>query len=673
MNMDDAVRTFAAESRELLEEMEAALLTLEQSPEDSDLINAIFRAAHTIKGSSGVFGFEAVEAFTHVAENLLDRLRAGRLGVSAELIALLLACRDHIALLVEAAVVDEPLDGAGQAHGETLLTQLRGLLDGGSAPTSAAPAAAASETASETADSWSLKMNFQPELLQHGFDPLSLLRYLSGMGELVSVQRTGVLPPLAELDPELCYWGIDLTLAAEGLTRQALESAVEFFQEGGEIAIQPQPRAVELAPVASEPAVAPVATRAEAAPEGGSQRPPGWRTSGGKSIRVDAQKLDQLINLVGELVISGATTNLQAQRLGDERLLESMSGMSRLVEEIRDSALRLRMVQIGETFNRFQRVVRDTAAELGKAITLSVTGAETELDKTVVEKIGDPLMHLVRNAMDHGIESPEERVAAGKPSHARLGLNAYHDSGSIVIEVSDDGYGLDHRRILAKARERGLVGPNQQLSHAEIERLIFEPGFSTASQVTNLSGRGVGMDVVKRNIEALRGTVEVDTTPGRGTVFTIRLPLTLAIIDGFLVGVGHSSYVIPLDMVQECIEVTEEVRGETMSDARYINLRGEVLPFLRLNELFDEQRRDLTRENIVVVQYAGAKAGLVVEELLGEFQTVIKPLGPIFAQLRGVSGATILGTGEVAVILDVPQLVQAAAGQAGVSHNATVH
>jgi two-component system chemotaxis sensor kinase CheA len=316
-------------------------------------------------------------------------------------------------------------------------------------------------------------------------------------------------------------------------------------------------------------------------------------------------------------------------------------------------------------------VVRDVSAEIGKDIALQISGADTELDKTVVEKIGDPLMHLVRNSMDHGIEPAEERIAAGKSARGTVRLNAYHDSGSIVIEVSDDGRGLNTARILAKAQEKGLVPSGQSLTPAEIHRLIFEPGFSTAEKITNLSGRGVGMDVVKRNIEALRGTVDLASRPGEGTVFTIRLPLTLAIIDGFLVGVGKASYVVPLDTVIECIEMAGDQRPA--GDANYISLRGEVLPFVRLHDMFGEAQRRQGRENIVVVQYGGQKAGLVVDELLGEFQTVIKPLGKIFQGLAGVSGATILGSGEVAVILDVPQLIQSAASRSLRAASATIH
>jgi two-component system chemotaxis sensor kinase CheA len=379
-------------------------------------------------------------------------------------------------------------------------------------------------------------------------------------------------------------------------------------------------------------------------------------------IRVQATKLDQLIDLVGEMVIASAGANMLARKSGEAALVESTSIITGLVEQIRDSALQLRMVQIGETFTRFQRVVRDTSRELGKDIELVISGSEAELDKSVVEKLGDPLMHLVRNALDHGIEGPAARTAQGKPAKGTLRLNAYHESGSIAIEIIDDGAGMNREKILNKAREREIIGPNQTLTDSEIYSLIFEPGFSTADKITNISGRGVGLDVVKRNITALRGSVEVESREGEGSTFRIRLPLTLAIIDGFLVGVGKASYVIPLGTVVECIELSEKNRTETLN-RQYINLRGEVLPFVRLREQFEVAEGGGKRENIVVVQYAGQKIGLVVDELMGEFQTVIKPLGSIFKHIKGIGGSTILGSGDVALILDVQSLVALATVQ----------
>jgi len=712
MNLDDAKETFLLESRELLEEMESALLRIEETPDDEDAVNAVFRAAHTIKGSSGVFGFDEVQALTHIVESVLDRLRAGELGVDGDLVALLLTSRDRIGVLVESAVAGTPRDEGDEAVCEQLRAGLNRYLDADAAP--ALPVESVAEVVQDDAprvatDNWHISLRFAPDALRNGLDPLALLRYLGRLGDLVNVTTLlDALPQLDEFDPESCYLGLEIDLRSDA-ERAEIDDVFEFFREDARIQILPpnakidayialidslpeenlrlgeiliqggaltaaeleqalkhqaqsgagteseRPRLGEL--LVEERAVPQPVVEAAAAKQERS-RQSAERTA--RSIRIDAEKLDTLINLVGELVIAGATTNLLAQRLGDEGLRESTSVMSRLVEEIRDSALRLRMVQVGDTFNRFQRVVRDVSRELQKDIHLEINGGETELDKTVVEKIGDPLMHLVRNAMDHGIEPADQRAEAGKPLRGAVTLNAYHDSGSIVIEVSDDGRGLNAGRILEKAREKGLVAPGQEPTTQEIYRLIFEPGFSTAEQITNLSGRGVGMDVVKRNIEALRGTVDVTSEPGHGTTFTIRLPLTLAIIDGFLVGVGGSSYVIPLDMVVECIEVDEGQTQTAASESHYINLRGEVLPYLRLHELFAETGVGTGRENIVVVQFGAQKAGLVVDELLGEFQTVIKPLGKIFRKLAGVSGATILGSGEVAVILDVPQLIHTA-------------
>jgi two-component system chemotaxis sensor kinase CheA len=348
-------------------------------------------------------------------------------------------------------------------------------------------------------------------------------------------------------------------------------------------------------------------------------------------------------------------------------LEEATSKLSMLVEEVRDSALQLRMVKIGATFSRFQRVVHDVSRDLGKDVALIVNGEDTELDKTVVEKIGDPLMHLVRNSMDHGIESADVRAARGKPAQGTLKLNAFHDSGSIVITVQDDGGGLNRERVLAKAIERGLVEPGQHLSDSDIYALIFEPGFSTAEKVTNLSGRGVGMDVVKRNIAALRGTVGISSEEGQGTTVTVRLPLTLAIIDGFLVGVGKAVYAIPLDMIEECVAYTSDTEHD------YTNLRDQVLPFIRLRALFGTPGKPAKGENIVVLRYGGHKVGLVVDSLLGEFQTVIKPLGSMFNQVKCISGSTILGSGDVGLILDVPALIREVAERSAGAHTATLH
>jgi len=712
MSMDQALQTYIEESRGLLEEMESILLRLETEPQDEDTVNAMFRAAHTIKGSAGLFGLDAIVSFTHVVENVLDKVRDGGFAVNGELVELLLKCCDHIGLLVTiVAEAGETLDAEQKVTGETLAVALRSMIGGADVADVAMPAVhearlAASGGGQLEGDNWHLSLVFGRDVLKTGMDPISFIRYLSTIGDIVSlVTDDSALPGLSELDPESCYLTFEIEFKSEA-DKPTIEAAFEFVQDDIKLRILPPPShlsafidriehasgntdmlgqlLVEAGILTAHELDGALAAQEDMeGQESGVKLPIGevlvkegvvhkevvevalekqrqirdTKAQEAKLIRVSAEKLDELINLVGELVIAGAGAALQAYRSGNVALHESTSIVSGLVEEIRDGALKLRMVEIGETFNRFQRVVRDVSRELGKDIGLEISGAETELDKTVVEKIGDPLTHLVRNSMDHGIESAEERAVRGKPVKGKLRLNAHHDSGSIVIEVGDDGGGLNKDKILKKAIERGIVTPNSNLSDREIYNLIFEAGFSTADQVSNLSGRGVGMDVVRRNIEALRGTVELDSTPGEGTTVRIRLPLTLAIIDGFLVGVGDATYVVPLDMVLECIELSDADRKS--SDTRsYVNLRGEVLPFVRLRDHFAVAGNSSRRENIVVVQYGGHKAGLVVDRLMGEFQTVIKPLGEMFSRVKGISGSTILGTGEVALILDVPSLVQ---------------
>ncbi len=725
--MDELTTVFVTESREQLAAMEEALLQLEANPEDSDLINAVFRPAHTIKGGAGVIECNFIVAFTHVAENALDKLRNGDIKVSSDLVAVLLGCCDHIGNLLSvleagAAEPDEDL----RAEGDSLLSRLqRDWLDA----KEEAPAASvqpnrppvekvddvqASGGGLVETDFWHISLRFGAGVLRNGMDPISFLRYLSTLGQIVHIETIpDAMPSAEEMDPEACYLGFEIKFKSDA-DKAAIEAVFDFVrdectlhilppnskladyiallqalpentmrlgeilvkigaltqaelddglkqqhavppEEGGEEASPPPPLGeilIEQKVVQPELVEAAVIKQKQVSEK---------KAAEARLIRIQADKLDRLIDLVGELVIAGASTNLLASRAGLSDLNEATSLLNRLVEQIRDSALQLRMVQIGETFNRFQRVVRDVSKELGKDIELTIAGGETELDKSVVEKIGDPLMHLVRNAMDHGIESAEVRQAKGKSPRGRLSLNAYHDSGSIVIDVADDGGGLNRDKILKKAVEKGLVQAGVHLSDQEIANLIFEPGFSTVDKVSNLSGRGVGMDVVKRNIQGLRGRVEVHSEEGHGTRFSIRLPLTLAIIDGFLVGADRASYVIPLDMVVECLEL--QAHATSSGDRNYLNLRGEVLPFIRLRDLFEIPGEPPKRENVVVVKAAGQKAGIVVDTLLGEFQTVIKPLGQLFRHLRGIGGSTILGSGDVALILDVQALAQIAIGR----------
>ncbi len=712
LDLDQALQTYIAEARELLQDMEDSLLRLEVDPNDADTIGAIFRAAHTIKGSAGLFGLDPIVSFTHIVEDVLDRVRDGDVVIEANLIAVLLESGDHMLHLVNVvAAQGEKLDAEAIARESGLRIRLQAYQDNSEVShvvqvETEIPLQSSGGGLVET-DNWHISLRFGQNVMRDGMDPLSFLRYLSTLGEIVSITTMfDALPPADEMDAESCYLGFEIDFKSDA-DKATIAGVFEFAREGSLIHILPphsklteyielirslpesETRLGEI--LVTTGALTQQELEAGLSEQQTSARPDGSTTPLGeilveqrsvehevvqaaldkqtqskdsknkenRYIRVHADKLDELINMVGELVIAGAGVSLLAQRVSDNALQEATSVMSGLVEEIRDGALRLRMVPIGETFNRFQRVVRDVGRELGKDIELVITGADTELDKTVVEKIGDPLMHLVRNAMDHGIESASIRQARGKSAKGTLRLNAYHDSGSIVIEIVDDGGGLNRDRILQKARERGLIAANATPPDHEIYNMIFEAGFSTAEAVTSLSGRGVGMDVVKRNITALRGTVNLDSTVGQGTTVSIRLPLTLAIIDGFLVGVGKSSYIVPLDMVQECIELTENDRQLTR-ERSYLNLRGEVLPFVMLRDHFEVEGAGARRENVVVVTCAGQKAGLVVDELMGEFQTVIKPLGKIFSTLRGISGSTILGSGEVALILDVPSLVQQA-------------
>lgn len=719
------ILTFIAEAHELLQEMEEILLHLESGPHDPDTIDALFRAAHTVKGSAGMLNLEPIVNFAHIVEDVLDRMRDGEIEMEADLVAVLLDSCDHMLQLVNVvAEQGEQLDDAAQARDSSLRKRLQayqadarakndGSKDEDSQETRVTLAAekdiplTASGGGEVSSDNWHLSLRFAQSVLKEGLDPLYMIRYLSNIGKIISITTLAdALPEAEEMDAEACYLGFEIDLKSDA-NKDTIADVFEFAHQGSLIHILPPhsktTEYVELIHTLPEDQarlgellVATGALTQHELEDGLNAQQNGVQSDGStqllgeilidqgsvipevvqaaldkqtqikvskskesRYLRVQADKLDELIDLVGELVIAGAGANMLAHRSSNTPLQEATSVMSRLVEEIRDSALKLRMVQIGETFNRFQRVVRDVGLELGKNIELVITGAESELDKTLIEKIGDPLMHLVRNAIDHGIEPAEQRAAAGKPAQGTLRLNAYHDSGSIAIEISDDGAGLNRDKILQKARERGLVPDGATLSDQEIYNLIFEAGFSTADTVTSLSGRGVGMDVVRRNITSLRGTVHLDSEPGVGTTVRIRLPLTLAIIDGFRVGVGKSSYVVPLDMVLECVELSEAER-QAAHERSYLNLRGEVLPYVLLREHFEVEGSGARRENVVVVQYGGQKAGLVVDELMGEFQTVIKPLGKIFSNLRGISGSTILGSGEVALILDVPSLVQQA-------------
>ena len=702
--MDELKQVFLQESFEQLDALESLLLELENRPDDEPTLNGIFRAAHTIKGAAGMVECTAVESFAHVVENVLDRLRNHEIAVSTKLAALMLGCTDHLRLLVaNEAGVAQMAGEEIEAQGARLLIQLGEYGPGGqvfASPKTVESGVERIPQSSSAQNCWHISVRFGREVLRQGMDPENFLRFLETLGDIRHLETLAdAIPAAAEMDPEVCYLGFEITLESSA-DKQAIEDIFAFVRDECRLAILPpnskvadyldlirnlpedslrlgeilvrvgaltadelaeglrtqavpadEPEARQIGEilvaqqvVQPELVVAAVAKQAQVSEK---------KAQDAKLIRVPADKLDHLINLVGELVIAGAATSLLAHTRRDGELIEASSLLTRLVEEIRDASLQLRTVQIGETFNRFHRLVRDACKDLGKDVQLVINGGETELDKSIVEKIGDPLMHLVRNSLDHGIEAPAVREAAGKAPQGTLFLNAFHDAGNIVIEVGDDGAGLNRNKILAKAIERGLVDAEAHLSDREVFDLIFAPGLSTADHVTNLSGRGVGMDVVRRNLQALRGTINVDSQSGQGTRLTLRLPLTLAIIDGFLVVSGNRSYVIPLDAVVECIE-----RPESEHERNYFNLRGQVLPAVCLREIFNLPGERPARESVVVVQYAGQRAGIVVDRLAGELQAVIKPLGAIFRHLQGIGGSTILGSGEVALILDISALIK---------------
>ena len=680
MDLNESLGILVQEARELLADMEAALLAIEAHGVAPDRINALFRAAHTIKGSAGLFGLEPIVSFTHVMESLLVEVRSGDLALEPELAGLLFNCADHLSSLIDCLEAGGDLAGCEPELRAVLMESLRGYWQAERTVPSAAFIPMSGTNAPRT---WQIQLRFTPDLLAQGMDPQSFILYLTNLGELLSINTdTRELPVLADLDPERCYLTFELELLSSA-SHAEIAAAFDFAREGSDIRIRclDAPASEDSADAVFESALiestvfnntvfknTAIETAAASAKPGSNTNPRNGRDS--NLIKVEARKLDELIDAVGELVIRSASCLTHPAIRANRALVELMEAVGGLVEQIRDRTLNLRMVPVGDVFQRFPRVVRDVCRELGKRIDLQISGADTELDKSMVEKLTDPLLHIVRNAMDHGIEPVAERIAAGKPEQGVLSLNAYHRSGTVVIEISDDGRGLDTAKILRKAVERGLVAPDARLSERDIFNLIFAPGFSTADQVTDLSGRGVGMDVVRQNIDQLRGTIEIYSTLGAGTRFQIQLPLTLAIIDGFQVAVGDAQFVLPLDMVVECLEFSPSTIGHNSPNNAHkhsldiINLRGQPLPYLRLAQQFALESSPDSRECLVVLQCGEQRAGLVVDHFVGEIQAVIKPLGHLLGGMRGFSGSTILGDGSVALILDVQALVARAARSA---------
>lgn len=659
-------QAFFEESFERADAMEQALLQLDVQADNGEVVNDIFRAAHSIKGGAATFGFAAVAGFTHHLETLLDSVRSGQRAVDAALVELMLRAADHVrGLLVVAR--------DGGAHDEALGASLQSALQaalGGPAAVAETPVAAPSKTAT----GWAIRFVPMADLFRSGNDPLRILRELAELGSLHSeLEFADGIPGFDALDAESCYlrWKLRLeTLASESEVRELFA----WVEDECELQIEPlsavdaaaEPLAVvpaAVAPVSAAPAedkVVPINAAASARPQ------PQRNTAAAldSSIRVSTSKIDGLINLVGELVITQASLSQYAQGLdplGHERLLSAVQQLEHTTRRLQESVMSTRMLPIDAVFSRFPRMVHDLATRLGKQVRLQTVGEGTELDKSVIERIGDPLTHLVRNAIDHGIESTDDRVRAGKPAQGTVTLRAAHQAGQIVIDIADDGRGLSRSRILEKARSNGITVADNA-SDADVWSLIFAPGFSTASEVTDVSGRGVGMDVVKRNILSLGGQVELSSTEGQGATVRIRLPLTLAIVDGMSIAVGEDTYIVPLSTVVECLQPTASQIKRIGNEATLVAVRSEYLPLIDLHTEFGlpGAPRVAHESILVIVEAEGRKVALQLDELLGQQQVVIKSLEANYRRLPAFSGATILGDGRVALILDVVELVRGA-------------
>jgi len=673
MNIADPTETFRQEARELLDQLEAGLLDLEQDPSNQDLVNSTFRALHTIKGSGAMFGFTAVAEFVHEFETAFDRVRKGQSQANAALIQVALDAKDHIHQLIESP--ESRAEG-----GDEILAHLRVVVAGAPAEPALNPKAAPTPaTPPRTAKSWRLVFYLPSDALIYGTNPLLLLEELAQIGPTKVTALTDRVPALEALDPEVPHIGWQVDIEADDPTG-AIDDVFLFLRDNMELTLTqldagkmeqtalPEPEAVVVEPTAAEE---PVVTAAELARQSPTPKPRSAEkpeSGAASSLRVPAERLDELMDRVGELVIAQARLSQIAALSADTGLKTIAEELERLSSGLRDTTMGIRMVPIGSLFSRFRRLIHDLSGELGKPIEFITAGEETELDKTMIERLADPLVHLIRNSVDHGLESADKRAAAGKPAKGVVRLSAVYSGAEVAISVSDDGAGLDAARIRAKAEENGLITADAKLTDQELHHLIFAPGFSTAQEVTSLSGRGVGMDVVKRTIDGLRGAIEVTTRPGQGTTMILRLPLTLAIIDGMLVRVGNGRYTIPLAAVEECVELPDGIEAHAKG-RNFLDIRGSLVPYLRLREVFGTAAPAERHQKVVIVSSGEGRVGLVVDQIIGNNQTVIKQLSKLHSSSKSFSGATILGDGTVALILDTAHLVSS--GQSYVDRGQT--
>jgi two-component system chemotaxis sensor kinase CheA len=643
--MDRFRETFRDEAGEILAELEAALLELELSPRDGEAVSRVFRALHTIKGSGALSGFDHVAAFTHEVETVFELVRDGRLPVNKELIDLTLGARDRIKMLIESD------GGIDDERTRQMVTAFRRYLPADEPSTG--EAAGGNPDSLSPSEKITYRILFRPpaDIFLRGINPLALLKELAQLGECRITTHTDAVPALETLDPELCHLWWDIVLVtSQGAN--AIRDVFIFVEDECELRIeaveeneQPGNNGRRSGPETVKPA-----TPAD------RERP---SIDSVNSVRVRSEKLDSLVDLIGELVTVQARLSQAASKRDDPDLDAISEEVERLTWGLRDQVLGIRMLPIGTTFRRFGRLVRDLSDELGKDVELTTEGAETELDKTVIERLGDPLVHLIRNGIDHGIEAPVVREAAGKPTKGRIHLAASHVGGNVLLKISDDGAGLDHARIHAKAVAMGLAAADAELNEKDLSGLIFHSGLSTAASVSSVSGRGVGMDVVRKAVEGLRGGIEISSSRGEGTTFTIKLPLTLAIIDGLMVRIGGEIFILPLSVVEECIELKREDAARSHG-RNLVHVRGETVPYLRLRERFSIGGEPPDIEQVVIAEADGQRVGFAVDHVIGEHQTVLKALGGMYRDVKGISGATILGDGGVALILDLSQLVREA-------------
>ncbi|HEY3275317.1 MAG TPA: chemotaxis protein CheA [Syntrophorhabdaceae bacterium] len=667
--MSTPVETFRVEAYERLQELESSLLELEEAPENEELIGQIFRALHTIKGSGAMFGFDDIASFTHEVETVFDMVRNGKIAVEKELIDLTLKAGDLIHAM---------LDGKEPPERDALTASFQHYLPGAKEE----KASGKPREIEEELKTYRIRFRPEPDIFASGTNPIPLLNELRQLGDATVIAQLDAIPSLEDMNPELCYtyWDIVLTtdkgvnaikdvfIFVEDLAEITIDTVEEdkllgeIMLERGDVKKEDLERVlkdkkpigellVDAGLVTKDKVVSALAEQSRIKEAKEKVR----KEDAASSIRVAADKLDKLVNLVGELVTVQARLTQKSSTEKDPELTLIAEEVERLTEELRDTTMSIRMLPIGTTFSKFKRLVRDLSSELGKEIDLTTEGGETELDKTVIEKLNDPLVHIIRNSVDHGVESPDIREAAGKPRQGMVHLSAKHSGAYVLVEITDDGAGLNRERIRAKAVERGLLTPEQEISDKDLFGLIFAAGFSTAANVTNVSGRGVGMDVVKKTIDSLRGSIEVQSEEGVGTTISLKLPLTLAIIEGLLVEIGTNHFVLPLSAVEECVELTREDVKRTHG-RHMANVRGSLIPYMRLREEFNIKGEEPELEQIVITEIDRTRMGFVVDHVIGQHQTVIKTLGRAYRDVEGISGATILGDGTVALIVDVARL-----------------